>query len=219
MKFEKHFIELLKQELTKPLPGEEAQYRMAPSYRPRMTKEETLANQPRVSGVMLLLFEKESELNIVFTQRKQYEGVHSGQMSFPGGKKDDEDADLLATAFRETFEEVGVTPEKIEVLGHLSDLYIPPSNFLVYPTVGFATGFEKFIPQENEVEKIVEIPVSFFLDKNNIDLRKEIKLFNGSVVHVPAYIHNEHIIWGATAIMLSEFIFIAEKILANPPSV
>ncbi len=215
MKFDKTFIEKIKQELQRPLPGEEAQYRMAPSYRPRLTKEEILANHPRLSGVMLLLFEKNNQLCIAFTQRKQYEGVHSGQMSFPGGKKDDTDTDLLETSLRETFEEIGIERNKIEVIGHLSELYIPPSNFLVYPSVGFASGFEKFTPQQNEVEKVVEIPVSFFFDKKNANLRTEIKLFDSSVVKVPAYIFNEHIIWGATAIMLSEFVFIAERITAS----
>lgn len=129
MKFDKTFIEKLKQELQKPLPGEEAQYRMAPSYRPRLTKEEVFANNPRVSGVLLLLFEKNNELHIAFTQRKQYEGVHSGQMSFPGGKKDVTDLDLRETALRETFEEIGIERNKIEIIGSLSELYIPPSNF------------------------------------------------------------------------------------------
>lgn len=215
MKFDKTFIEKLKQELQKPLPGEEAQYRMAPSYRPRLTKEEVFANNPRVSGVLLLLFEKNNELHIAFTQRKQYEGVHSGQMSFPGGKKDVTDLDLRETALRETFEEIGIERNKIEIIGSLSELYIPPSNFLVYPSIGFTTGFEKFIPQPNEVEKVVEIPVSFFFDTQNVNLRTEIKLFDGNTVHVPAYIFNEHIIWGATAIMLSEFTFILERITAS----
>lgn len=215
MKFDKTFIEKLKQELQRPLPGEEAQYRMAPSYRPRLTKEEILANDPRLSGVLLLLFEKNNALHIAFTQRKQYAGVHSGQMSFPGGKKDSSDANLLETALRETFEEIGIVRNNIEILGTLSELYIPPSNFLVHPSVGFATGFERFIPQQNEVEKVVEIPVSFFFDKKNVNLRTEIKLYDGSVVKVPAYIFNQHIIWGATAIMLSEFTFIVERITAS----
>ena len=148
MKFDKEIIERLSKELKNPLPGEEAQYRMAPSYRPRLTTAEIELLHPRVSGVMLLLYEKHGLLNIVFTQRKQYEGVHSGQMSFPGGKKDLSDVDLLQTALRETKEEIGVGEEKIEIIGKLSELYIPPSNFLVYPVVGFAQNILSFQPQQ-----------------------------------------------------------------------
>jgi 8-oxo-dGTP pyrophosphatase MutT (NUDIX family) len=212
MKFENDIIEKLREELAKPLPGEEAQYRMAPSYRLRLSKEEIEVLKPKISGVMLLLYEKEGLLNIVFTQRKQYDGVHSGQMSFPGGKKDKEDVDLVHTALRETKEEIGVGEEQIEVIGGLTELYIPPSNFLVHPTVGFAKGMLSFHPDKKEVEKVVEIPVDFFLEEKNIKHDTEIKLFNDTVVHVPAYTYKEHIIWGATAIMLSEFVFVMERI-------
>ncbi len=215
MKFDKEIIERLSKELENPLPGEEAQYRMAPSYRPRLTTKEIELLHPRVSGVMLLLYEKQGLLNIVFTLRKQYEGVHSGQMSFPGGKKDEGDFDLIQTALRETKEEIGVGEEKIKIIGKLSELYIPPSNFLVYPTVGFAQKILSFQPQQSEVEKVVEIPVDFFLDRSNVNLQAEIKLFNGTTVRAPAYIYNEHIIWGATAIMLSEFSFILGKLAAE----
>jgi len=213
MQFDINFIEKLKHELRQPLPGEEARYRMSPSYRPNLTREEILKMNPRVSGVMLLLYQKSNRFNIVFTQRKKYEGVHSGQMSFPGGKKEDGDTDLTETALRETFEEVGVEKNKIEVIGALTELYVPPSNFLVQPTVGFAESIQNFVPQKNEVEKVVEIPLDFFLDTGNINLKTEIKLFNNNVVHVPAYIYKEHVIWGATALMLSEFTFIVEKII------
>ena len=199
--------------MQQPLPGEEAQYRMAPPYRPNLSKEEIMKLNPKISGVMVLLYEKNNLLNLVFTQRKTYDGVHSGQMSFPGGKKDEVDADLIETALRETEEEVGVAKNTIEVIGKLSELYIPPSNFLVHPVVGFAENIVSFQPQENEVDKVVEIPVEFFLDKKNINFKTEIKIFNGNVVYVPAYIYNEHIIWGATAIMLSEFTFIIERII------
>jgi 8-oxo-dGTP pyrophosphatase MutT (NUDIX family) len=213
MKLDRKFVEQLELELQKTLPGEDAQYRMAPSYRPRLSHEEILEHQPKHGGVMLLLYEKLGVLNIVFTQRKQYEGVHSGQMSFPGGKRDSGDTDMVATALRETKEEIGVEPGKIKVLGKLSELYIPPSNFLVYPVVGFADNIDGFNPQKEEVEKIVEIPLSFFLDKANITLKTEIKLFNGSVVTVPAYVYEQHIIWGATAIILSEFTYIVDRLM------
>lgn len=215
MKFNAGLIDLLRLELSKPLPGEEGQYRMAPSYRPRLSQPEILERNPRVSGVMLLLYEKNNLLHIVFTQRKTYEGVHSGQMSFPGGKKDESDESLIHTALRETQEEVGVEPAAIEVIGSLSQLYIPPSNFLVHPSVGFSPAIQNFVPQPQEVEKVVEIPVDFFLDSKNINLQTEIKLFNDTTVRVPAYIYNEHIIWGATAIMLSEFMFILERIVRS----
>lgn len=212
VQYNRNIIPLLEKKLQQPLPGEAAQYRMAPTYRPRMTKEEIAALNPRISGVMLLLYERNNELHIVFTQRKSYDGVHSGQMSFPGGKKDETDTDLTHTALRETEEEVGVKPQQIQLLGKLSELYIPPSNFLVHPAVGFAESIHSFTPQEKEVEKVVEIPVSFFLDKQNVNLQTEIKLFNNNTVRVPAYIFGEHIIWGATAIMLSEFTYLLETV-------
>lgn len=215
MSLNSELIPYIKQQLLQPLPGEDAQYRMAPSYRPRLTHEQVMVNNPRISAVMVLLYEKDGALHLVFTLRHQYDGVHSGQMSFPGGKRDEEDKDLTETALRETWEEVGVTADKIEVLGRLSELYIPPSNFLVYPTVGYAKEVQVFAPQEEEVDEIVQIPLSFFLDNKNINLQTEIKVYNGQVVRVPAYVLGKYIIWGATAIMLSEFTYVVEKALAN----
>jgi 8-oxo-dGTP pyrophosphatase MutT (NUDIX family) len=210
-----HIIENLKAELQKPLPGEEAQYRMAPSYRPRMKPEEITANNPRLGGVMVLLYESDGWLKTVFTKRREYEGVHSGQMSFPGGKKEEGDSNLIETALRETNEEIGIDKHKIEVLGKLSELYIPPSNFLVHPSVGFVGTMEAFKPQDEEVAEIVEIPLDFFLDERNVHLQTEIKLYNGSIVRAPAFIYKSHVIWGATAIMLSEFSYILEKAVAK----
>ncbi|HLP21744.1 MAG TPA: CoA pyrophosphatase [Chitinophagales bacterium] len=217
MEFNRQFIDELRVELSKPLPGETAQYRMAPSYRPRLTPQQIAALNPRISGVMLLLYERAGLLNIAFTQRKTYEGVHSGQMSFPGGKKDEEDNDLVQTALRETEEEIGLDRNRIEIIGRLSELYIPPSNFLVYPSVGFVEQVTEFVPQPTEVEKVVEVPVDFFLDQQNINMQTEIKVMGGTIVRVPAYHFNGHVIWGATAIMLSEFTFILENILNPKP--
>ncbi len=215
MRPDEDLIEQLRIGLQKALPGEDAQYRMAPSYRPRLSKEEVAAQQPRLGGVMLLLYSKPEGLHIVFTQRKDYNGVHGGQMSFPGGKKDAADVNLVETALRETREEVGIEKERINVLGNLSELYITPSNFLVQPVVGFAENIGEFIPQKNEVEKVVEIPLAFFLNDANINLHTEIKLFNGTLVNVPAYVYGQHIIWGATAIILAEFTYIVEELLRS----
>ncbi|HLP50998.1 MAG TPA: CoA pyrophosphatase [Chitinophagales bacterium] len=217
MEFNRQFIDELRAELSRPLPGETAQYRMAPSYRPRLTPQQIAALNPRISGVMLLLYERAGLLNIAFTQRKTYEGVHSGQMSFPGGKKDEEDNDLVQTALRETEEEIGLDRNRIEIIGRLSELYIPPSNFLVYPSVGFVEQVTEFVPQPTEVEKVVEVPVDFFLNQQNINMQTEIKVMGGTIVRVPAYHFNGHVIWGATAIMLSEFTFILENILNPKP--
>jgi 8-oxo-dGTP pyrophosphatase MutT (NUDIX family) len=211
MVYDVKLIEALRAQLRLPLPGEDAQYRMAPSYRPRLKRDEINALMPRISGVLVLLYEKNGELHLVFTKRKSYEGVHSGQMSFPGGKKDEGDTDLIHTALRETDEEIGIPPTQIELLGSLSELYIPPSNFLVYPSVGFTPVIHSFRPQESEVEEVVEIPLSFFMDTKNVSQQTEIKLFNGAIVRVPAYVFNNHIIWGATAIMLSEFTYVVEQ--------
>ncbi len=197
------FITLIKHRLQQPLPGKDAQYRMAPSYRPRISADEIAMQHPRLSGVLVLLYERNNEWFTVFTQRRKYEGVHSGQMSFPGGKFDDTDTDIVCTALREAEEEIGVSKSAIEVIGRLTELYIPPSNFLVHPVVAHLHGEKKFIAQEREVQEIVEIPLGFFLSADNIKHTK-IHLQHGLVTEVPAFVFGNHIIWGATAIVLSE---------------
>ncbi|HRN95453.1 MAG: CoA pyrophosphatase [Chitinophagales bacterium] len=197
------FINCIFEQLKRNLPGEDVQYKMAP-YRQRLDKSAIAAMNPRHSGVLMLLYEKNNNWFTVFTQRKKYAGVHSGQMSFPGGKLEAGDENLIATSLRETEEEVGIPQKKVEILGLLSELYIPPSNFLVQPVVGYLKESIPFKAQENEVEKIVEIPLSFFKNDNNI---KQIKMQLGNSMYttVPAFVYQEHIIWGATAIVLSEF--------------
>jgi len=203
-------LEEIKAAFTKPLPGKNAQYKMAPSYRPNLELEDVLKLNPKIGGVLVLLYEKKEELHIIFTLRKTYSGVHSGQMSFPGGKKDDADTDVLKTALREAFEEVGVPVDRVEVIHKLSELYIPPSNFLVYPIVGFLSDKIDFIKQESEVEEIVEIPLRFFMQKG-IGKETTIQLSEKVSVNVPAYVYNDYVIWGATAIVMSELVEILKS--------
>jgi 8-oxo-dGTP pyrophosphatase MutT (NUDIX family) len=193
--------------LKRPLPGKKAQFIMAPGYRPDYNLEEGVKFNPRIGGVLLLLDLSGNEIQIILTLRKQYDGTHSGQMSFPGGKQESTDADLTQTALRETHEEIGVDPSHIRIIGHLSELYIPPSNFLVYPSVGVMSEAASFKKEDDEVEEIVSIPLSFFLDEKNRSTTK-IKVMGNTTVDVPAYVYGNYTIWGATAIMLSEFVYI-----------
>lgn len=217
MQFNQGIIDNLKLELAKPLPDESVRYRMAPSYRPKLDAAQVQDLKPRISAVLILLYERNGLLHTVLIRRKAYDGVHSAQISFPGGKRDETDTDLVATALREANEELGIEPESVQLLGRLNELYIPPSNFLVYPAVGFTEKAPQFILNEYEVEEVIEIPLSFFLDTANINLQTEIALHNGVKVKVPAFIYKGQVIWGATAIMLSEFSYLLEQSLADKP--
>ncbi|MBS1623957.1 MAG: CoA pyrophosphatase [Bacteroidetes bacterium] len=200
----------LKARLARPLPGKEAQFLMAPGYRPDYTDEEVMKFNPRIGGVLLLINPAPEGYKVIFTLRKEYSGTHSGQMSFPGGKKEEGDPDITYTALRETQEEIGVEPAAVQVLGHLTHLYIPPSNFLVYPTVGILSGPYNFTKHEYEVEEIVEIPLSFFMNDESLATTR-IKLIGKAEVEVPAYLYDKYVIWGATAIMMSEFVFVLQN--------
>ena len=189
-----------------PLPGRDAQYIMAPSYRPDMDTDDVLKLNPKIGGVLLLLNPKQDGLYVVFTLRRKYLGTHSGQMSFAGGKREDDDVDIIYTALREAHEEIGVLPNQVNVLGTLTELYIPPSHFLVYPTVGVLKENVTYQKQEAEVEEIIEIPLSFFLNKDSKG--KAFITLVDKEVEVPAYNFDGFVIWGATAIMMSEFIYV-----------
>ncbi len=203
----KEEISNIENALKRPLPGAKGQYIMAPGYRPNYELDEVMKFNPRIGGVLLLLDPSGDELKVILTLRKQYEGTHSGQMSFPGGKQEPSDTDLTQTALRETNEEIGISPNHIRVIGKLSELYIPPSNFLVYPTVGVLKEEASFKKDDAEVEEIVPIPLSFFLDEKSRG-KTNIKIMGNSTVDVPAYVYDRYTIWGATAIMMSEFVYL-----------
>jgi 8-oxo-dGTP pyrophosphatase MutT (NUDIX family) len=126
-------------------------------------------------------------------------------VSFPGGGAEPEDTDLVQTALREAFEEIGVPADRVRVLGKLSELYIPPSNFLVTPVVGYLDFRPDFIADTEEVDHIIEVPLTELLSPNCLT-EKEIVIFPDVRLNVPCYYARENIIWGATAMMLSELI-------------
>ena len=186
------------------LPSTSAHVKMAPLERIKILEagfENT--NNARKAAVMMLFYPKNKQTHLVLIIRNSYPGVHASQIAFPGGKVEVIDEDLKATALRETHEEIGVHADKITVLRDFSSIYIPPSNFLVFPFLGIATTELEFTLQEEEVAGIIELPLVDFLDDKILDTIT-MKTSYANSVAVPGFRVDEHFIWGATAMMLSE---------------
>ncbi len=153
-----------------------------------------------------------NETRLLLIQRNRYPGVHSGQIGFPGGQFESGDKDMLDTALRESYEEVGTVKAHIEVIRSVSKLYIPPSNFEVSPFIGLYHKQEPFERQASEVEAIVEVPVADFLDDSKL-VTKKLSTSYAREIEVPAFLFEDHIVWGATAMMLSEIRELLQKVL------
>lgn len=197
------FLKILKKRLQIALPGENAQLLMAPLFKSRIQYIDPENYNPRKSAVLVLLFPVEDQIHTLLIQRPVYDGVHSGQVAFPGGKFEETDIDLQFTALRETFEEVGVPAESVEVIGRLTDLYIQPSNFLVSPFIGFTKAKPEFILDAYEVQKIITIDL-FGLSEEGIVCEKTITHSNGFKLKTPCYEIEGLTVWGATAMIISE---------------
>jgi 8-oxo-dGTP pyrophosphatase MutT (NUDIX family) len=208
-----HFplISQLEKRLKLPLPGEVAQFKMAPSFRTPMSFGDMMKNEPVKSSVLILLYPKMDMLYIVLTKRMEYNGMHSNQVSFPGGKMDLTDRDEAFTALRETEEETGVISSDIKLLGQLTTFYVQPSNFIVYPFVGFINYTPAFMHNPNEVQFLIESPLQLLTDRRIIK-KTDIMTSIGLISDVPYYDINNNIVWGATAMMLSEFISLLDEL-------
>ncbi|KQO22383.1 NUDIX hydrolase [Flavobacterium sp. Leaf82] len=186
------------------LPAVAAHIKMAPKERIQALKNQDLKiENPRIAAVMMLFYPKERKTHLVLIVRNAYNGVHSSQIAFPGGKYESTDASYEETALRETQEEVGVLPEKIEVIKHFTPMYIPPSNFLVHPYLGISKEELLFYPDSREVASIIELPLSVFLD-DEIIVEAKLSTSYANDTLVPAFSIQNHIVWGATAMILSE---------------
>lgn len=201
------FIQTLKNQLANnDLPGKFAQHDMAHGERKTWLENYQIPKNPKIAATLTLLYPKQNEWHIALMQRVSHDkDTHGGQVSFPGGKAEASDIDLKFTALREAEEELGIRPADVTILGQLTELYIPVSNFLVFPFIGFSEKTPNFQPQVTEVHRIIEAPLSVLLDKNNrkftdIHLPNNIKLKN-----VPYFDVNGNVVWGATAMILSEF--------------
>jgi 8-oxo-dGTP pyrophosphatase MutT (NUDIX family) len=185
------------------LGGLEAQFKLAPKLRLQYDADKIAANNPRKAAVLVLFYpNNKNETCFLLTQRAVYKGTHSAQISFPGGKSKKTDINLQETALRETFEEVGVETSLVKVIRELTDVYIPPSNFLATPFIGFTEKKPTFI-LNHEVVKSINVLVSDLLDDFNVSTINLSTSYMDNI-DVPCFKLNDYIVWGATAMMLSE---------------
>jgi 8-oxo-dGTP pyrophosphatase MutT (NUDIX family) len=181
----------------------QAQMRMAPVPRPQQPSELTIT--PKEAGVLALLFPQAGQLHFALIRRTEAPGVHGGQMSFPGGRRESDES-YLAAALREADEEVGA--KNVAVLGQLNLLYVPPSNFLIQPVVGYVQQPPQWQLSPQEVVEVVEVPLHWLHDdqlKGSEQVERVIVSTSKTLtMQIPYYKFKGHKVWGATAIMLSE---------------
>lgn len=199
-------INKLKLKLTEPLPGEDAQYMMAPLQRQKKTVSELSEEEYRKSAVIILICsDANNNFYIPLTERFAYDGVHSGQVSLPGGKFEESDLDHTNTALRECFEEIGIEKNDIEVLGELTPLYIPVSKYLVRPIVGHCRiPNPDLLKNPREVKHIGKLYLND-LTNENIVRTGNITLLDKQKIQAPYFAVQDLKVWGATAMILSEF--------------
>ena len=207
---DKDKIGWLKERLLKPLPGRGAQELMGARVKPM---PDVLPENARASAVLSLLFLHNDHLHTLLIQRTDDGKAHSGQISFPGGRYESSDGDLVTTALREANEEVGIAAADVEILGGLTPLYIPVSNFIVHPFIGYSGKQLFYTPSSNEVARTIEVPLEELLHperKAKVEVTSPVdKTFRRTV---PAYRLNDGtIIWGATAMIFSELQVLFEE--------
>ncbi len=193
----------LRQRLVLPLPGAEAHYKMANVERRVNSSRFKIPDDARKGAVLILLYEDEGKIYFPLIVRPEYDGVHSGQIAFPGGGFEESDETLQHTALREAQEEIGIFKNDVTIIGSLSSLYIPPSNFLVHPFVGTLSYKPHFVPDETEVAGIIETDLESVMDESLVS-EKIIKLSTGMEINTPFFNFENQTVWGATAMILSE---------------
>jgi len=199
-----NFVNKLKTELRKPLPGTEIQWQMASSDRMIRNFPRSPGSDARVAAVLILLYPYNGSIYTVFMQRHNYEGVHGGQISFPGGKKEQTDENINQTALREANEETGVDPDSINIIGNLTPLFIPVSNMLVTPVVGWTNQKPVYIEQPEEVVFLFDADLKRLLDPSIIKIKPMV--IRGESINVKYFDIDGNVIWGATAMILHELL-------------
>lgn len=213
------FAERLSAALQSPLPGWNAHSEMINYPRPRIDDVESLVPDARQGAVLALIYPKNGELHTVLTLRHSYNGHHSGQVSFPGGKCDDGDRSTWHTALREAHEEVGLEAQNVQELGMLSKVYIPPSNFLVHPHVAFSPITPQFSADPVEVKRIIEAPLSQLLAPHLLQQKPMHLKVLPEEVQVKYFALDGETVWGATGMMLNELKHILTRIKGTSPEI
>ncbi|TFV97483.1 CoA pyrophosphatase [Algoriphagus kandeliae] len=203
-------VTFLQQRLASKLPGQVAHLEMAPQPVDMRRFQPKVPESHRKGAVLLLLYPSEEGVMFPLIKRPVYPGVHSGQIALPGGKMDQEDSNIIYTALREAEEEVAVNRERIEILGQLSDLYIPTSNFLVTPVLGSINEIPQFVPEEREVDAILPTGLDLLLEPSRRK-RTLLKLSNNLQLDTPYFDLHGEIVWGATAMILSELVKLIQE--------
>jgi 8-oxo-dGTP pyrophosphatase MutT (NUDIX family) len=198
-------FEYIRERLRGTLPGERAQLKMAAATRARTGIRLAPDDTTRTGAVLILFYPHEGVIYLPLIRRPVYPGVHSGQVAFPGGRVDETDTSLTATALREAWEEVGVRPSDVDVLGQLTPLFVYASNFMVYPVVGAAYSRPEFRADPYEVDALLEVPLTQLQDITRIG-SKEIIVRENITIEAPYYDLQGHTVWGATAMIISELL-------------
>ncbi len=206
------FISKLTEKLTIPLPGLKVQLKMSPLGRITRLTRFLKSKHVKKSGVLILLYNDNGRLFFVLTQRPIYNGMHSGQICLPGGKFENTDIDLYNTAVRESQEEVNADASEIIKIGMLSELYVPPSKFFIQPYIGYAKIKPDFKKQASEVAEIIYVDL-FAFNENPIILKKQIPTNRKISITAPYYEINGYTVWGATAMILSEFLYVVNDLM------
>lgn len=205
-----HFVERLERNLEEDLPGSEAQFIMAPMER---AKNLEIPDDHILACVLILIYPKNKDWYVSLIERNiNQNDTHSGQLSFPGGRFNEKDYSYQDCALREAEEEIGVPASTVGVIGELSSLYVPISNHLIYPFVGFIADFDDFKIQKSEVSELLEVPIKHFLDQKN-KKKGDIPARDTVLKEVPYYDIDGRKLWGATAMIMSEFEHIIRRSL------
>ena len=203
-----NIIDRLRIELNKPLPGKVAHHKMAPPDRLLEPPPELV--KINKAGVLLLLFPEGDMLKTIFIRRPSSMKNHASQIAFPGGQFEPTDRNLMATALREAVEEIGINSDHVEIIGKLSPLYVGVSNFSIHAFIGWSQAFPSFKIDDIEVDDIHILSINDIANPGSLQYQKVVTTFG--ITEFPGYMVDNVFIWGATAMILAEFIEVYKAI-------